>query len=85
MTSETNTDFCFTNELNTEETNDSDYEDLPPFPTGEDFESRTVHRKPAHQQPVHRQDSSPTASSPIPSSPIADLPTHDFLKIKCLI
>jgi hypothetical protein len=36
MTSETNTDFCFTNGLNTEETNDSDYEDLPPIPTGED-------------------------------------------------
>ncbi len=36
MTSETNTDFCFTNGLNTEETNDSDYEDLPPIPTAED-------------------------------------------------
>ncbi len=43
MTSETNTDFCFTNGLNTEETNDSDYEDLPPLPTGEgeDFTDAT--------------------------------------------
>jgi hypothetical protein len=41
MTSETNSDFCFTNGLNTEETNDSDYEDLPPIPTGEDFTDAT--------------------------------------------
>jgi hypothetical protein len=41
MTSETNTDFCFTNGLNTEETNDSDYEDLPPFPTSEDLTDAT--------------------------------------------